>query len=382
MSDALRVGLIGCGNITLNAHAPALKALEGVRVAALADPVEARRRKAAELLGLPAPACFADHRALLASGVDCVTLTAPQKFRRGILEDCARAGVHVLSEKPIAVTPADAQAMIETMRQADLRFGIVHNYLYYPEYVLARQLIEAGAIGALRHVALNFLGMPDHPGAAEYRPQWRHDPAEAGGGILMDMVHVIYVAEFLFGGPIRAASAVVDNLDHPGEGVEDFTLVNYHFDSGYATVNMWWGEGAGGLEISGTAGRILAFYENYDTGPFTTLASFTLVNREGRKEFHPRREAALPENFVRIHQDFAEAVRTGRDPVAPGEAGRRSLEAALAAYASGATGRPIPLPLAPDDPIYRRGAAGLADLPLWADSPVRKKALFGVERQT
>ena len=47
MSDALRVGLIGCGNITLNAHAPALKALEGVRVAALADPVEARRRKAA-----------------------------------------------------------------------------------------------------------------------------------------------------------------------------------------------------------------------------------------------------------------------------------------------------------------------------------------------
>ena len=82
---------------------------------------------------------------------------------------------------------------------------------------------------------------------------------EAGGGVLMDMVHVIYLAEFFFGGPIRVTSAGVDNLDHPGEAVEDFTLVNYHFDSGYATVNMWWGQGAGGLEISGTEGRILVF---------------------------------------------------------------------------------------------------------------------------
>jgi predicted dehydrogenase len=383
LNDPLRVGVIGCGNITLNQHAPALKSIAGVRVAAIADPTEGRRQKVQALLGLHDSACFTDYRELLSMGLDYVLLAVPQKFRRPIVEDCAQVGVNVLSEKPIATIPADAQAMIKTMRQANLRYGIVHNYLYYPEYILARELIVSGAIGTLRHVTLNFLGMPDNPGASEYRPQWRHDPAEAGGGILMDMVHAIYLAEFFFASPIRATSAVVDNLDHPGEAVEDFTLVNYGFDSGYATVNMWWGEGPGGLEISGTEGRILVFYENYDTGPFTKLASFTLVNRAGRQEFHPRTQtptagSILQDHFVSIHADFAEAVRAGRDPIAPAEAGLRSLEAALAAYTSGAMGHVIGLPLSPDDPVYQRGVAGIRELPLWTESPAQRRGLFGL----
>jgi predicted dehydrogenase len=271
--------------------------------------------------------------------------------------------------------------MIATMRAAGLRFGMVHNYLYYPEYVLARELIEAGALGRLRHVTLNFLGMPDHPGAAEYRPAWRHDPLEAGGGILMDMVHAVYVAEYLFGGPARTALAVVDNLDHPGEAVEDFTLVQYGFDQGYASVNMWWGQGVGGLELSGTAGRLLAFYENYDTGPFTTLASFTLANHDGRQELQPRGEAVLADNFVRLHTDFGEAVRTGREPLAPAEAGQHTMEAVLAAYMSAAMGRVVGLPLRPDDPVYQKGLAGMADLALWPDSPLARQGLLGVPRR-
>jgi len=379
MTEQLRVGIIGCGNIALNAHAPALKSLESARVVALADPTEARRRKVQDLLGLPDSACFADHRGLLGAGVDYVTLTVPQRFRRPILEDCARAGVHVLSEKPMATVPADGQAMIETMRRANLRYGIVHNYLYFPEYVLARQLIASGAVGILRHVMLNFLGMPDYPGAAEYRPWWRHDPAEAGGGILMDIVHAVYLAEFFLGGPIRAASAVVDNFDHPGDAVEDFTLVNYTFDTGYASVNMWWGGGPGGLEISGTEGRILVFYENYDTGPFATLASFTLVNRHGRRDFQPRVEANLTQNFVRLHEDFVEAIRSRRDPIAPGEVGLRSLEAVLAAYASATTGRAVSLPLSPDSPVHQRGVMGLRELPAWSESPLQKRGVFGLQ---
>ena len=379
MNEPLKVGISGCGNIALNDHAPALKSLDGARVVAIADPIEARRSKVQALLGLPDSACFADHRALLDAGVDYVTLTVPQKFRRPIVEDCARAGVHVLTEKPIATIPADARDMIRLMRDANLRYGMVHNYLFYPEYALAKDLIDSGAIGTLRHLTLNFLGMPDHPGAAEYRPQWRKDPVEAGGGILMDMVHAIYLTEFFFGGPIRAVSAIVDNLDHPGDAVEDFTLVDFAFDTGYATVNMWWGEGPGGLEIGGTPGRILVFYDNYATGPFTRLVAFTLVNSRGRQEFQPRVERRTVENFVRVHADFIEAIRDGRDPIAPAEAGLRSIEAVLGAYASGATGRVVALPLSLDDPVFQRGVIGLRELPLWADGPVFKRNVFGVK---
>ncbi len=287
MSQQLKAGIIGCGNVAFG-HARALRQLEGVTIVGIADPTPPRRQKMQAELALPDAACFADAEDLLAQGLDYVVVATPQHVRRPIVEACSRAGVHVLSEKPIATTPADGQAMVDAMRAANLRYGIMHNYLYYGEYELALRLIGEGAVGRVRHVTLNFLGVPDHPGAAEYRPTWRHDPAAAGGGILMDMIHAVYLAEHLMGGPIRAVSAVVDNLDHPAEQVEDFTIANYHFDGGYATVNMWWGKGPGGVEISGTEGRILIFYENYGTGPFTKPATFTLVNGGGVTQYPPR----------------------------------------------------------------------------------------------
>lgn len=378
MTDILSVGIIGCGNITLGGHAPVLKALGTTRVTGIADPTDERRQKMQALLELPDSACFSDYRDLLASGIDYVVVATPQRFRRAIIEDCARAGVHVLSEKPIATIPADAAAMIAATRDADLRYGIVHNYLFYPEYRFARQLIDEGAIGKLRHLTLNFLGVPDYPGAKEYRPWWRHDPLEAGGGILMDMIHAVYLVEYLMGEPVEAVSAVVDNLDHGDSPVEDFTLVHLHFASGYATINMWWGKGPGGLEIGGTAGRIMAFYENFGTGPFTELDSFTLVNDDGRQEFNPR-EGVTESQFASIHRDFADAIRAGRDPIAPAEAGARALQATLAAYSSAATGRVVSLPFTPDSPVFRAGVSGLKEMDIRRDGPLARKGVFGLE---
>lgn len=376
MADTLKAVLIGCGNIAFE-HARVMQQLEGVRVAGIADPTLERREKMQDFLSLPDAACFADYHDLMGLGADYAVVATPQHVRPKIVQDCARAGLHVLSEKPIATIPSEARAIVIAMRAANLRFGMMHNYLYYPEYIVANKLIGEGAIGKLRHVTLNFLGVPDHPGAAEYRPNWRHDPLAAGGGILMDMIHAVYLTEFLVGEKIKAVTAVVDNLDHDGEQVEDFTIVNYHFDSGYATINMWWGNGPGGVEISGTDGRILIFYENYGTGPFTILESFTLVNQSGRQSFDPR---ATPEEdgFVQIHKNFVQAIRSGGDPIAPGEAGLRALEATLAAYASGVTGRVLALPLSPSDPLYLDGVAGLKNLEIWKDGPLYKRNVFGL----
>ncbi|MCC7359203.1 MAG: Gfo/Idh/MocA family oxidoreductase [Anaerolineales bacterium] len=378
MSD-LRVGLIGCGNIAARAHAPALHAIEGLQVVGVCDPTPARRLPLQMLFDLPAAASVADYRQLLDLGLDYVTVTTPQQFRRPIIEACAAAGVHVLTEKPIATVPADAAAMVAAMRAANLRYGMCHNYLFFPEFILARELIRSGAIGRLGHVHLSFLGLPDHPGAAEYRPRWRHDAAEAGGGILMDIVHALYLSEWFLDSPARAVSAVVDNLTHPGESVEDFTLVHLSGDQGYTTVQLWWGGGANGFEFSGSAGRILLFYQDYATGPFADIQSFTLVNSAGRQEFTPRGPRPEFENFIALHTDFAEAVRTGRDPLAPAETGRRTMEAVLAAYLSAATERVVRLPLPADSPLYLRGVAGLAEMAPAGDSPVHRAGILGLK---
>lgn len=378
MSDPINVGIIGCGNVTLGYHVPALLALNGVSILGIADPNEIRRARVRELTHVGDAYSFADHRALLDTKPDYVLLAVPPKFRFAILQECARAGVHVLTEKPLSIMPREGKAMVDLMNGAHLKFGMVHNYLFFPEYGLARELVSDGSIGQLRHITLNFLGMPDNPGAVEFRPNWRHDVSESGGGILMDMLHVVYVAEFLFGQPIRAVSAVIDNLDHPGDTVEDFCLIHLYFDSGYATINLAWGEGMGGAEISGTEGRLMIFYSEYGTGPFLPLASFILKNRDGLKYLEPRQDTNLNLNFQLLHAQFADAVRLNQLPIAPAAAGLRALEAVLAAYKSAALGALVPVPLASDDPVFQRGAAGLAELNVPIASLLARRGLFGL----
>src|SRR5690606_37151922 len=106
-------------------------------------------------------------------------------------------GKHVLCEKPIAVTPAIAAELAQAARDAGLVFGIVHNYLFFPEYIKIKELLQAGVIGDLRVATLHFLGVIDYPGAAEYRDMWRHG-MEAGGGVLTDMIHAVYLAEWIY----------------------------------------------------------------------------------------------------------------------------------------------------------------------------------------
>lgn len=374
-----RVGLVGCGNITVGFHAPVLRDLPGVEVAAVADPTVSRRAEALELLGLPEPAGFPDLQAMLASAdLDYVVLAAPPALRRPMIEACAAAGVHVLTEKPLDTRPAQARMSVEAMDRAGLRLGMVHNYLYYPEYRALRQLLEEGRLGAFRHLDLAFLGVPDLPGHADYRPRWRHDPAQAGGGVLMDMIHVLYIAEFIAGQQAEAVTALADNLDLPGEPVEDLITVLLHFPRGHATVHLGWGKGPGGAQLAGTEGRAVLLYRDLGTGPFSEVETLQVVDGQGRREVRLDRQDAVRRAFVALHQDFVDALRQGRPPAADGAAGLHALELAMAAYASAARGRAVPLPLDPEDPVYQEGAAGLRQGPRWPGSPLVRRGLFDI----
>ncbi len=378
----LRVGVIGCGNITLRGHGPALLELEGVEPVGVADPLPARRNEARKLLGLPDSAGYESHVDLLSEAdPDYVVVTVPQSLRGPIIDDCARAGVHVLSEKPIATRPVQGQAFANRMRSAGLRMGMVHNYLFYPEYSLIKELLEGGAVGQVRHIGLHFMGVPDHPGHADYRPLWRHDYRQAGGGILMDMIHVLYLAEHFFGESARSVSAAVDNLSKPGDGVEDIALMRLAFSTGYATVNLGWGEGPGGIEVTGTRGRIVCVYRDHTTGPFDVLQEVTVFGPDGNHTYTPRSEPPVVDVFAAVHRDFASAVREGGELVASAEDGIRTLCAALAVYGSALQGKVIELPLAETHPLFRLGLSGLRELTAWPGSPVAAKRLFGLAEE-
>ena len=375
--DRMRIGLIGCGNIGINAHIPAVQANEGMTIVAAADPTPARLAAAGEAAGLDAADLYADWRDVLArDDIDAVIVATPQRFRPEIVIAAAKAGKHILAEKPLALAPADAQAMIDAARESGVTLATVHNYHFMPVYADIKRVLESGEIGAPEVIELNYLGVEDRPGAAAYVPLWRHSSADAGGGVLTDMLHVVYLANWFMGSDPIAVSAFVDKRLEGESDVEDIALVRYDYpNGGHALVNMAWGVGPGGAAVGGTRGRIVMVNRDFGTHPFVPAERLHVISDEGVRSWTPQEPVAY--GMVGVAADFRDAAASGNKPVASGEAGLRVLDAVLGAYVAGALGRPIALPLSADHPVYARGAAGIAELDLPADSPVVQRGLFG-----
>lgn len=373
----LRVGLIGAGNVALSDHLPTYLAHpETFEVVAVADPTPARLALAGSVAGLTSNRLYTDGFELMRQmDVDMVDLCTPQHTRRDLVIAAAAAGLHVLSEKPLATIPADAAEMVAAMRAANVRYGIVHNYLFFPEVIRVLEVIASGEIGTVEIAILNWLGVIDAPGVAAYRPTWRHEGRFAGGGVLMDMLHIVYLAEALLGRSIERVSAWVD-ARRDGAPVEDLTLSRFEADGCAALVNVGWGVGPGGFAVAGHDGRTEVTYRDGGSGAFAPFERLVTHGRSGRHE-----ETTLPgdRSMDAVVLDFAGAIREGRDPVAPGEQGLHVLEATLAVYESAALGRTVLLPLPAGDPVRRLGVAGLRllDIPSW--TPINVRRLFGLD---
>jgi predicted dehydrogenase len=371
----VRLGIIGCGNVSLRFHLPACLEEPRVTLEAAADTTPARLELFREAAGLGPRDCSTDYRAILdRADVDAVLVATPQAYRPPIVLAALSAGKHVLSEKPLALAPADAWAMVRAAREAQLCLAVVHNYHFLPEYAAVKRVLESGIIGRPYVVTLNFLSVEDRHGAGEYRPTWRHDARSSGGGVLMDMLHAVYLAAWLMGEQPRAVSAAVDRRLDSGETVEDAALCRFEFESGFALVNMAWGMGPGGIEIMGTEGRLLLFYRGFGTGPFAPPEQLHVF--KGDRPVTVELDLKPSLGMREVLRDFVASVAEGRDPIAPGEQGCAALEAVVGAYESAFFERQVTLPLEPSDPVYQHGLAGLSALKPPPGSRVARRGLF------
>lgn len=376
MTAPLRVGLIGAGNVALNDHLPSyLGHPETFRVVAIADPTADRLRSAGAMAGLGRRDLHEGAAELIArDDVEMVDVCTPQHLRRDLVLAACAAGRHVLTEKPIATRPRDAEEMIRAARAQGVRLGVVHNYRFWPEVVRTLDLVRAGEVGPVEVAILNWLGVVDAPGNSSYRPAWRHDLEQAGGGVLMDMLHVVYVAEALLGRRIERVSGYVSARAERSP-VEDIALARFETASSAALVNVGWGVGPGGFAVAGPDGRIEVSYRDGGSGAFAPFERLVAHGRSGRRE-----EVAMPpdDSIARVLLDFAVAVREGSEPAAPGELGLHILEATLAVYLSAVTGSLVQLPLGPGDPVYEHGVLGLRELGVPVRGPVRTRGIFGL----
>ena len=385
---ALNIGLIGCGNVVVYGHRPALTSLPQLQLIALADITPQRRKLGAEWFSLREDQLYADYRDLLAiEALDAVVVAVPQQFRPPIVLDALATGLHVLSEKPIANTPTLAQRLVGAAADAGRVLAMVHNYHFLPEYKLIKQLLAAGEIGATRVAMLHFLGVIDYPGAAEYQSDWRHSLA-AGGGVLMDMIHAVYLAEWLLGAPAQQVMAFIDAPEYAARQpvIEDLALLQIAFPRGYAAIHMGWGEGLGGVNISGADGHLRMRYKQHQSGGFNQPIELYSVDSDWNRHDHalpnlPTHADNIARSFRDLWADFAAAIREGRQPIAPAAAGARALEIVLGAYESAVTGRAVSLPLAESSPLYAKGVDGIVELEAWEESKTVAAGLYGMKKR-
>jgi predicted dehydrogenase len=308
--DVVRWGLIGCGDIAAKRVAEALRRSAGSALVAVA---RARKELAADFAERHgARRWHGDWKALLGDDeVDAVYIATPVHLHVEQAVAGARAGKHVLCEKPMALDVAGGERMLAEARAHGRRLGVAYYRHHYPVVARLRQLLASGELGepVLAQVqAFEAFDVPrDHPRA------WFLRRADAGGGPMADFgCHRIEVLLDLLG-PVAEAQGFPDNVRFRERDVEDTFVARMRFRSGAIAVlgvTHAVHERRDTLEIFGTRGS--AHVGVLNQGDLRVLSASGV--REERHPPHPNLHQPLVEDFVT-------AVREGREPAVSGEVG-------------------------------------------------------------
>ncbi|HEY3082012.1 MAG TPA: Gfo/Idh/MocA family oxidoreductase [Chloroflexota bacterium] len=328
----MRVGLLGAGTIA-RAHAQAY-AGAGASVVALAEVDEARGRRLADELGAD---WFADWRQLLErDDVDAVSVCLPHSLHAPATLDAAAAGKHVLCEKPIATTLADADRMIAACRRAGVTLMVGHTHRFRPEHIVAKELLEDGQIGRVVQVRDAIWA-----GRADPRAPlgWRGARAVNGGGVFMDNgVHAADRLRWWLGAEAAWVAAAVGRAGEVVEG-EDHGAALIGFAGGaLATLEQ-------ALVVPRGAGECYAqFLGSEGALRVDTWQGLRIARGGGEWEEVPL-PTDRPNGFDAEIREFVAAVRERRAPSVSGEDGRAALELIQAIYRAAESGQVVHLPL-------------------------------------
>jgi predicted dehydrogenase len=246
--SVLRWGILSTANIGVGKVIPGIQASPRSEVVAIASREAGRAEAAARALAIPR--AHGSYEALLADpDVDAVYIPLPNHLHAAWAIAAARAGKHVLCEKPLAMTAAEAQAIVDAGREAGI--VLVEGFMYrqHPSWVAVRDLVASGRIGRLVAVDSWFsYHLKDPTNIRNIR--------EVGGGALYDIgCYSVNLSRMLFGDEPEAVAATI--VRDPGSGVDILTSAILSFAAGTATfTSATQVEPDQRVSIYGTAGRI------------------------------------------------------------------------------------------------------------------------------
>lgn len=352
--NELRYGLIGTGAIAAS-HAEALQHIPGSRlVAAYGHHPEGTRTFCSQwqIHG------YDDIRTMVAEEqLQAVIIATPHATHSLLSQEALEAGVNVLSEKPMAITPAECAKELKMAEKRHLQIGVISQRRWFPSTQRMRAAIDQGKIGKVMLGQVMVLEWRDakYYASAPWRGKW----ATEGGGITINQsAHQIDLLCW-FLGPVKEVYGCCTNINHPYIEVEDTTVATVKFQSGataslmlsnsqnpglYNTVHLF-GDNGAAIGVQTDGGAATATPSSGDA-PFNDL--WTIPGEESMlpvwKEEDAKLFAAHPGSYYFLGQqiaDFSDAIREGRKPKVTGYDGMEAVKVIDGIYASSRTGKPV-----------------------------------------
>lgn len=321
----VRVGIVGAGYIA-HAHAAGYAATPGVEIVGVADPVAPKAEALAHTVGAVAHRDIAD---LFAAGLDAVSICTPSPTHAGLVEAATTAGVHVLCEKPIARSLADARRVVAAAARASTIVMIGHVSRFEPDHARARDVIAAGAIGEVRMLSQSIVG----PAPTWSQDSWLLDHERSGGPLIDLAIHSFDFLAWASGSqPVRVQAVASETAAGPAT----YVLVTLRYANGaIGLVEASWGHPPAygfqvATEISGAGGRLWWEYGGIAGGRMATAdgaaSQFDVLGDRG---------------FRAEIGAFVDAIRSGGPAPVSADDATAALKTALAAEASIDAGRPV-----------------------------------------
>jgi predicted dehydrogenase len=183
MENIVKIGIIGCGGIANGKHMPALKKLSDVQMVAFCDIIEERAQKAAKEFGTPDAKVYTDYKELLKDpAIDVVHVLTPNREHSFITVDSLEAGKHVMCEKPMAKTYAEAQEMLEAAKRTGKKLTIGYQNRYRPDSWYLKKACENGELGEIYYGKAHAVRRRAVPTWGVFLNEY-----EQGGGPLIDI---------------------------------------------------------------------------------------------------------------------------------------------------------------------------------------------------
>ncbi|UVI33395.1 Gfo/Idh/MocA family protein [Paenibacillus spongiae] len=353
----VKVGLIGLNGIGRNTHLKYLMEMDNVELAGVCDIVKETADAIASSCSTEA---YYDHKEMLdRAGLDAIVIAVPHYFHPQIAIDAFERGIHVMTEKPIAVHVNDAKRMIEAYNSAkqqapELQFGIMFQERTFPYYRKIKDILDSGELGRLTRatwIHTEWFRSQAYYDSGDWRATW----AGEGGGILTNQCpHTLDMYQWLLGIPARITGHAHIGKYHDIEVEDEVTAYFEHENGmiGHLIVTTAELPGTNRLEIIGENGKLV--YEDRKLIWYKNKMSMLQYSRETTEGFgsieHERIEVAIdtetPTGHHVVSGKFFERILTGQgELIAEGPEGIRALTIANGIMLSSFQKRTVDVPI-------------------------------------